>query len=349
MYNPSPAPAPDDRVQVGLNYSETSFADSYNTWVAVGNRGDIFFGGGLSPGLGAHLGNGPQTAQSASENILATGTATGVGGGGPGGAAGGGMMSAQGSFAQNSLQLHVGNRRPHQGYRQFAGFQFIKRRQRDEKFTQRFRACSSIPRILLLPDDALDADRFRRRGPNGRFARAGFGLGKGLGPRRGRFRRARFRGRRVWRCRLRSGSIWLRRFGTSSRIRRRRLSLRAILRRDSRRLFAPSVTTPAPGASTATPSAVARGSSRTSLSKIILAALTAVRRGLVQFDRHREGESRSHRTLADRQTCDHCRRRGSRFARYLGRRRKSVWCTSIRMAVTSANISSPLRKARHCT
>ncbi|MGC2725399.1 MAG: hypothetical protein WA224_15645, partial [Candidatus Acidiferrales bacterium] len=115
MYNPFPAPGPDDRVQVGLNYSETSFADSYNTWVAVGNRGDIFFGGGLSPGLGAHLGNGPQTAQSASENILATGTATGVGGGGPGGAAGGGMMSAQGSFAQNSLQLHVGNRRPHQG------------------------------------------------------------------------------------------------------------------------------------------------------------------------------------------------------------------------------------------
>ncbi len=115
MYNPSPAPAPDDRVQVGLNYSETSFADSYNTWVAVGNHGDIFFGGGLSPGLGAHLGNGPQTAQSASENILSTGTATGVGGGGPGGAAGGAMMSAQGSFAQNSLQLHVGNRRPHQG------------------------------------------------------------------------------------------------------------------------------------------------------------------------------------------------------------------------------------------
>ena len=61
------------------------------------------------------MGNGPQTAQSASENILSTGTATGVGGGGPGGAAGGGMMSAQGSFAQNSLQLHVGNRRPHQG------------------------------------------------------------------------------------------------------------------------------------------------------------------------------------------------------------------------------------------
>jgi hypothetical protein len=115
MYNPSPAPAPDDRVQFGLNYSETSFADSYNTWVAVGNRGDIFFGGGLSPGLGAHLGNGPQTAQSATDNILSTATASGPGGGGPGGAAGGGMVSAQGTFAQNSLQLHVGNRRPHQG------------------------------------------------------------------------------------------------------------------------------------------------------------------------------------------------------------------------------------------
>ncbi len=115
MYNPSPAPAPDDRVQFGLNYSETNFTDSYNTWVAVGNRGDIFFGGGLSPGLGAHLGNGPQTAQSATDNILSTATASGVGGGGPSGAAGGGMMSAQGSFQQNSLQLHVGNRRPRQG------------------------------------------------------------------------------------------------------------------------------------------------------------------------------------------------------------------------------------------
>jgi hypothetical protein len=115
LYNPSPAPAADDRVQFGLNYSETSFEDSYNTWVAVGNRGDIFFGGGLSPGLGAHLGNGPQTAESATDNILSTATASGVGGGGPGGAAGGGMMSAQGSFQQNSLQLHVGNRRPRQG------------------------------------------------------------------------------------------------------------------------------------------------------------------------------------------------------------------------------------------
>jgi hypothetical protein len=114
LYAPSFAPPPDDRVQFGFNYSQTSFADSYNTWVAVGNRGDIFFGGGLSPGLGAHLGNGPQTAQSATDNILATGTAAGPGGGGPGGSAGGGMMTAQGSFQQNSLQLHVGNRRPRQ-------------------------------------------------------------------------------------------------------------------------------------------------------------------------------------------------------------------------------------------
>ena len=116
LYEPSPAPAPDDRVQFGLNYSETSFTDSYNTWVAVGNRGDIFFGGGLAPGLGAHLGaGGPQTAQSATDNILSTATASGPGGGGPGGSAGGGMMSAQGSFQQNSLELHVGNRRPRQG------------------------------------------------------------------------------------------------------------------------------------------------------------------------------------------------------------------------------------------
>jgi hypothetical protein len=79
LYDPSPAPAPDDRVQFGLNYSETTFTDSYNTWVAVGNRGDIFFGGGLSPGLGAHLGGGPQTAQSATDNILSTATASGPG------------------------------------------------------------------------------------------------------------------------------------------------------------------------------------------------------------------------------------------------------------------------------
>jgi hypothetical protein len=115
LYDRSPAPAPDDRVQFGLNYSETSFTDSYNTWVAVGNRGDLFFGGGLSPGLGAHLGGGPQTAQSATDTILSTATASGPGGGGPGGSAGGGMMSAQGSFEQNSLELHVGNRRPRQG------------------------------------------------------------------------------------------------------------------------------------------------------------------------------------------------------------------------------------------
>jgi hypothetical protein len=114
LYDRSPAPAPDDRVQFGLNYSETSFTDSYNTWVAVGNRGDILFGGGLSPGLGAHLGGGPQTAQSATDTILSTATASGPGGGGPGGSAGGGMMSAQGSFQQNSLQLHVGNTRPRQ-------------------------------------------------------------------------------------------------------------------------------------------------------------------------------------------------------------------------------------------
>lgn len=67
MYDPSPAATPDDRVQFGINFSETNFSDSYNAWTAVGNRGDILFGGGLSPGLGARTGH---TAQSATEDIL---------------------------------------------------------------------------------------------------------------------------------------------------------------------------------------------------------------------------------------------------------------------------------------
>lgn len=44
LYEPSLTPAPDDRVQFGVSFSETSFSDSYNTWAAVGNRGDIFLG-----------------------------------------------------------------------------------------------------------------------------------------------------------------------------------------------------------------------------------------------------------------------------------------------------------------
>ncbi len=108
MYDPSPAATPDDRVQFGINFSETNFSDSYNAWTAVGNRGDILFGGGLSPGLGARTGH---TAQSATEDILSTASASGPGGGGPGGMAGGGMVSAQGSYQQNSLQLHAGGGR----------------------------------------------------------------------------------------------------------------------------------------------------------------------------------------------------------------------------------------------
>jgi len=109
-YEPSLAPSADDRVQFGVNFSDTNFSDSYNTWATIGNKGDVLFGGGLSPGLGAHLGSQPGTAQSATEGILSTGLAKGPGGGGPGGAAGGGMVSAQGSYQGNSLQLHVGGK-----------------------------------------------------------------------------------------------------------------------------------------------------------------------------------------------------------------------------------------------
>ena len=110
LYAPSIAPAPNDRVQFGVNFSETSFSDSYNTWAAISNKGDVFFGGGLSPGLGARIGEGPATAQSATASILSTGAALGPGGGGSGGTAGGGMVSAQGTFQANSLQFHLGGK-----------------------------------------------------------------------------------------------------------------------------------------------------------------------------------------------------------------------------------------------
>ena len=136
LYNPSPAPAPDDRVQFGLNYSETSFADSYNTWVAVGNRGDIFFGGGLSPGLGAHLGGGPQTAQSATDNILSHGHRD----------RSRRRWSKWRSWRRNDVRAGIfpaefiaTSRRQQKaapGREQFAGFQFIDRRQLDEKCAQ---------------------------------------------------------------------------------------------------------------------------------------------------------------------------------------------------------------------
>jgi hypothetical protein len=105
---------PTDRVQFGVNYSQSTFSDSYNTFVAIGNKGDIFFGGGLSPGLGSHNGEGPQTAQTAAANILSTGMATGPGGGGPGGAAGGRMLSAQGAITPDSKQFRLGGKRTNQ-------------------------------------------------------------------------------------------------------------------------------------------------------------------------------------------------------------------------------------------
>jgi hypothetical protein len=110
LYAPSIAPEANDRVQFGVNFSETSFSDSYNTWAAIGNKGDLFFGGGLSPGLGARIGEGPATAQSATASILSTGAALGPGGGGAGGTAGGGMVSAQGTFQANSLRFHLGGK-----------------------------------------------------------------------------------------------------------------------------------------------------------------------------------------------------------------------------------------------
>ena len=110
-YEPSLHPSADDRVQFGVNFSQTNFSDAYNTWATVGNKGDILFGGGLSPGLGAHTGGGPGTAQSATDSILSTTLATGPGGGSPGGIAGGGTVSAQGSYQDgDSLQFHLGGK-----------------------------------------------------------------------------------------------------------------------------------------------------------------------------------------------------------------------------------------------
>jgi hypothetical protein len=237
-----------------MNYSETSFADSYNTWVAVGNRGDIFFGGGLSPGLGARLGNGPQTAQSATDNILSTATASGPGGGGPGGAAGGGMVSAQGSFAQNSLQLHVGNRRPHQG----SGNSRDSNSSSDDSATKnslngsllQFNSLDSSSGDALDASDSDDADQSNAslaqapgqgsgRGTGGfgghGFGGGGFG-GAGFGP--GLFGFGAF------------GQVGG--FGGSG-----------FASRNSPQgfdaLFTPSVSTPAPGAAAATPRAEAAG------------------------------------------------------------------------------------------
>jgi hypothetical protein len=109
-YSPSLDTHPDDRVQVGFNYSESNFSSAYNTWATIGNKGDVLFGGGVSPGLGSRLGGNPATAQSATDSLLATGLATGPGGGGPGGRAGGGTLSAQGSYQGDDLQFHFGRK-----------------------------------------------------------------------------------------------------------------------------------------------------------------------------------------------------------------------------------------------
>jgi hypothetical protein len=254
MYNPSPAPAPDDRVQFGLNYSETSFADSYNTWVAVGNRGDIFFGGGLSPGLGAHLGNGPQTAQSATDNILSTATASGPGGGGPGGAAGGGMVSAQGSFAQNSLQLHVGNRRPHQG----AGNSQDSNSSSDESSTKnslngsllQFNSQGSPSGDALDAADSDDADQ-----SNVSLAQApGQGTGRGSGG----FGGHGFGGGGLGGAGFGPGLFGFGGFGQVGGFGGGGFASRNTPQGFDD-LFTPSVTTPAPGAAAATPHAGAAG------------------------------------------------------------------------------------------
>lgn len=109
-YEPGLSTTPDDRVQFGVNFSEVNFSSSFNTWAMVGNRGDILFGGGLSPGLASHVGGGPATAQSATDSILSTGLATGPGAG-PGGRVTGAMVSAQASYQEgDSLQLHLGSR-----------------------------------------------------------------------------------------------------------------------------------------------------------------------------------------------------------------------------------------------
>ena len=108
LYHKPSAPAPDDRVQFGFNFSQANFSERYDTWATIGNRGDILFGGGVSPGLGAHLGGGLQTAQSASQSFLSTAS-----GPGPNGTMGSGMLSAQGSLqGGDNLLFHLGAKPP---------------------------------------------------------------------------------------------------------------------------------------------------------------------------------------------------------------------------------------------
>lgn len=105
---------PDDRVQVGMSFTETNLSDQVSAWTMVGSSGDVQFGGGLGTGFGGRMGGGPMSAESATEGILSTGIAGGDAnepGGRQGGYGNGGMggnISAQGSYQFGTLDLHLG-------------------------------------------------------------------------------------------------------------------------------------------------------------------------------------------------------------------------------------------------
>jgi hypothetical protein len=179
-YAPKIDTHPDDRVQVGFNYSETNFSSSYNTWATIGNKGDILFGGGVSPGLASHLAGGPATAQSATDSLLATGLATGPGGGGPGGRAGSGTLSAQGSYQGDGLQFHLG--RKTSGNKSNSSDAFGQGSDADFRFNAQ--DSSSDASGLADPDDNTQALLFSAQqaglsGANGGFTPGGHGFGGG--------------------------------------------------------------------------------------------------------------------------------------------------------------------------
>ena len=105
---------PDDRVQVGISFTETNLSDQVSAWTMLGSTGDVQFGGGLGTGFGGRMGGGPMSAERATEGILSTGIASGDAnepGGGQGGYGNGGMggnISAQGSYQLGTLDLHLG-------------------------------------------------------------------------------------------------------------------------------------------------------------------------------------------------------------------------------------------------
>lgn len=105
---------PDDRVQVGMSFTETNLSDQVSAWTMLGSTGDIQFGGGLGTGFGGRMGGGPMSAESATEGILSTsfaGAGTNAPGGGQGGYGNGGTggnLSARGSYQFGTLDLHLG-------------------------------------------------------------------------------------------------------------------------------------------------------------------------------------------------------------------------------------------------